>query len=193
MEATFRATLPPGNCSDDPEWYFSVDSSSCGLLTLPPNAPASGTFSAVINPDVTIYCTGKSGLFCGTPAITSFGDSSASAGSGFFIFAGPARQNRTGLLLYTDSGANNAPFEGGILCVNTAPLRRGPATSSRGLSACDGEFGMDMNAFAAGTAGGNPDPFLQVVGTQVNIQWWGRDSIATGSFLSNALQFTVCP
>ena len=40
---------------------------------------------------------------------------------------------------------------------------------------------------------GNPDPFLLVVGQRVNGQWWGRDSVATGSFLSDGIEYDVGP
>ena len=139
------------------------------------------------------YCTAKAGLMCGTPAISSFGQSSAALPADFFILAGPARSNRSGLLLYTNQGRDAQSFQGGTLCLKTPPLRRGPAVNSGGLSTCDGEFIIDMNAFAAGNAGGNPDPFLSMPGTQVNVQWWGRDSLMTGSFLSDAAEYLVCP
>ena len=41
---------------------------------------------------------------------------------------------------------------------------------------CTGMFTLDMNAFAAGAAGGAPDPGLQLAGTVVHGQWWGRDN-----------------
>jgi hypothetical protein len=55
-----------------------------------------------------------------------------------------------------------------------------------------------MNAFASGNyAPGfpiyNPAAFLSLPGQQVNCQWWGRDTPATGSFMSNALEYWVCP
>jgi hypothetical protein len=138
------------------------------------------------------YCTAKPGLSCGTPAMSTFGAPSASATSGFVVLAGPARSNKSGILLYTDQGAGVAPFNGGTLCIK-APLKRSAAVTSGGFSTCDGEFALDMNAFASGNAGGNPAPFLLTAGTVVFTQWWGRDSVATGSFLSNAMHYTVCP
>jgi len=40
--------------------------------------------------------------------------------------------------------------------------------------------------------GCNPVAFLSAPGTIVNAQWWGRDSTTTGSFLSDAVQCTIC-
>jgi len=117
---------------------------------------------------------------------------SAAATSGFFIIAGPARSNKSGILLYTDQGAGAAPFNGGTLCIKT-PLKRSAAVNSGGFSSCDGEFALDMNAFASGNAGGNPAAFLLGAGNVIFTQWWGRDSVATGSFLSDAMHYTVCP
>ena len=47
---------------------------------------------------------------------------------------------------------------------------------------CDATFTVDMNAFAAGQLGGNPKAYLAVPGTDVNCQWWGRDTFAHGFF-----------
>ena len=138
------------------------------------------------------YCTAKPGLTCGTPAMSTVGSPSASASSGFMILGGPTRSNKSGLLLYTDQGAGAAPFNGGTLCIQT-PLKRSAAATSGGFSTCDGEFALDMNAFASGNAGGNPAAFLLTSGNVIFTQWWGRDSVATGSFLSDAMQYTVCP
>jgi hypothetical protein len=151
----------------------------------------SGPFQ-LCNPAIATYCTAKPGLACGTPAIGAFGLPSVSSSSLFFIFAGPTATNASGLLLYSSSGAGNSPFQGGTLCVDTQGLRRSVAVSSGGFGTCGGEFGLDMNAFAQGNAGGNPDPFLTQIGTQVHAQWWGRDTLATGSFLSDGLRYVVC-
>jgi hypothetical protein len=187
----WHGILPPVTCVDAPEWYFSLVNPDCGTLTLPENAP-SAVFSAQVADSIATYCTAKPGLACGTPSISGIGAPSASATQGFYVLAGPAQQHRAGVLLYTNGGRNNQPFQGGTLCVSTTGLRRGPPSDSGGFAACDGEFSIDMNAFAAGLAGGHPAAFLSVPGTVVNAQWWGRDSIATGSFLSDAIEYLIC-
>jgi hypothetical protein len=150
------------------------------------------------------FCTAKAGLACGTPSISSTGTASASASSGFVISASPARGNRLGVLLYNTALAPAPlPFNGGLLCVQPMGLRRGGPTNSLGTSgACDGVFSIDMNTFAQGLwvvpptgaiPPNNPAGFLTTAGTNVHCQFWGRDSIQTGSYVSEGLSFSVCP
>ena len=158
----------------------------------------------------TPFCTAKSGLTCGVPQIDAAGIPSASATSGFVIRAGPARSCKSGILLYnTTSLAAGVPFEGGTLCVTPSQIRRAGSTNSKGTpggASCDGEFALDMNAFAAGAwsvpdcaglpsglAPNNPAAYLLSAGQDVYCQFWGRDSLATGSFVSAGLQYTVEP
>jgi hypothetical protein len=138
------------------------------------------------------FCPAKAGLACGLPAIGAAGTPSASSTSGFVISAGPARQNKTGLLIYGNTGSNNAVFQGGTLCVRP-PVRRTTAVNSGGASLCDGTFAIDMNAYAAGNLGGNPQAFLLLAGSKITAQFWGRDTLATGSFLSDGLIYIICP
>jgi hypothetical protein len=140
----------------------------------------------------TIYCTPKAALVCGTPAIHYTGFPSAAAASGFEVRSAPARAARLGVLVYGNQGRAALPFQGGILCV-LAPSRGVPASSWGTPGACDGAFAMDVNAFAHGLLGGHPKAFLLVPGTVVDVQWWGRDTLATGSHLSDALEYTVAP
>jgi hypothetical protein len=95
------------------------------------------------------FCTAKSGLACGTPQIQAFGIPSASATSGFYLIAGPARSCKSGILLYnTTRLAAGVSFRGGTLCVTPSQIRRGGPTNSGGTpggASCDGEFALDMN------------------------------------------------
>jgi len=140
-----------------------------------------------------VYCTAKANS-CGTlPTIGWTGEPSASATSGFVVHAQNAKAGKAGLLLYTDAGRGNAPFAGGILCLATNPLKRTLAVfDTVGTPGqCDGVLAFDMNAFAAGALGGNPLASLAIPGTQVNCQFWGRDTLGN-ALLSNALEYFVC-
>jgi hypothetical protein len=141
----------------------------------------------------TVYCTGKTNSCGSVPSIGWTGGPSATASSGFVVLAENAKARKAGLLLYSDSGRGNAPFAGGLLCLATSPIKRSLAvfdtTGTPGQ--CDGVLAFDMNAFAAGALGGNPLASLSVPGTQVNCQFWGRDTPGN-ALLSDALEYFVC-
>ena len=143
-----------------------------------------------------VYCTAKTNSCGALPAISSSGLPSASSTSGFTVQAAGAKALKAGLLIYTDSGRAlpATPFLGGWLCINAAPLKRSVAVvdTSGTPGACDGTLAIDVNAFAAGTLGGNPIPSLRIPGTQVNCQFWGRDTLS-GALLSDALDYLVSP
>ena len=138
------------------------------------------------------YCTAKVNS-CGTkPSIGSNGCPSAAQPNGFMVQATNTKALKAGLLIYTDSGRGNAPFSGGTLCLNT-PVKRSIAVldTSGTPSQCNGTLSLDMNCFAAGICGGNPAAYLSVPGTVVNCQFWGRDTVANGALLSDALEYFV--
>jgi hypothetical protein len=158
------------------------------------------------------FCTAKAGLVCGVPSISSSGTSSVAANSGFVVSAGPARDNRSGILMYNNLGVvSGLPFQGGTLCINSMGIRRAGSTNSMGSCppapvGCSGVFSIDMNAFAkaawvvpdcagnpAGIAPNNPAAFLLTMGTTIDCQFWGRDSVPTGSFVSDGLSYVTGP
>jgi hypothetical protein len=144
---------------------------------------------------ITSYCQAKANSCGQLPQISSTGMSSATQTSGYDVTASDAKAGRAGLLLYGMNGRATLSFAGGTLCVNP-PVRRGAAVFAIGGTqgtACDASFSIDWNAYAAGFLGGNPASFLRSLGQRVQLQWWGRDTPVHGSFLSNALDYTVCP
>jgi hypothetical protein len=150
-------------------------------------------------PPPATYCTTKvNGLGC-SPAISSTGTASATAGSGFTVTGSNVRNNKSGLLFYGNTGSASLPFLGGTLCV-AAPVKRTPGTNSYGnpfpADDCSGAYVIDMNLFAVGGLGGTPLPALTVAGTVVNCQFWGRDpgfAAPNNVTLTDGLTYTVCP
>ncbi|HTF88369.1 MAG TPA: hypothetical protein VK843_08165 [Planctomycetota bacterium] len=142
------------------------------------------------------YCTAKLNALGCLPSMRWNGIPSASAGSGFTIQCVNARNQKPGLLLYSLTGQATFPAHGAILCVN-APIRRALGVSSGGSASgddCSGILATDFNAFAVGALGGNPSLALQVPGTVVDAQYWGRDpgfAAPNNSMLSNGLHFTM--
>jgi glucose/arabinose dehydrogenase len=147
-------------------------------------------------PPVT-HCTPKVNSLGCSPTISSLGQASSSAASGFTVKALQVLNQKTGVLFYGVNGRTNTPFFGGTVCV-APPIARTRVTQSGGsplgVNDCSGVFSIDMNAFARGALGGSPHPALSITGSTINCQWWGRDPGSTNpSQLSNALEYVVCP
>ena len=152
-----------------------------------------------ICPAPVTYCTPKVNSLGCTPGISATGTASASALNGFVVKGSNVRNNKPGLLIYTNNGRSAIPFQGGTLCVNS-PIKRSTQLSSGGTvppsSDCTGVYAVDMNAFAHGVLGGIPAPYLVVAGTLVDCQIWGRDpgfAAPNNSTLTDGLEYTVCP
>jgi hypothetical protein len=139
-----------------------------------------GTFCYSTGGGFATYCTAKPNSLGCTPVISGTGSPSVTATSGFTVDCSLVRNGKSGLLFYKAGGTQaSVTFQCGILCVGPPGIQRTPARSAGGspppANDCSGVYSLDMNAFAAGLAGGNPDPALLVAGTLVQCQWWGRD------------------
>jgi uncharacterized membrane protein len=149
----------------------------------------------------TPYCTAKANSLGCHPAISADGVPSASNVWSFVVRATDVLNQTAGLFFYKVGGSSAAvPFQGGTLCVGPSGIRRTPVVFSGGNPApandCSGVYEFDFNAFAAGLAGGNPDPALLSVGSIYRCQAWGRDqgfSPPNNTSLSNALQVPIGP
>lgn len=162
--------------------------------------------SVTVNPFPT-FCTPKT-MPCGPTSIRASGTPSSTQSSGFVVSVHRIRACRAGLLLYTNQPPVAAqPFGGpgnGALCLSGMGLRRaGPIESGGTPQFCDGILSIDMNQFrslnwsASGcnpaTGQNNPAAFLGNIGTTVNAQVWGRDSVAAGQVLSDGISWAVGP
>jgi len=189
-------------------WFDSDISPTTEDLTLDAYAAGTGASSFTVsstapkggqicNSAQSIYCSPKINSQGCVPLISGTGMPSASATSGYLIQCDDVINNKSGLLFYGVNGQAGAPFQGGTLCV-AAPIKRTPGLFSGGNpppNDCSGLLSIDFNAFAQGLAGGNPLPALQVAGTVVNCQWWGRDpgfASPDNTMLSGGLEFTIC-
>ena len=93
---------------------------------------------------------------------------------------------------FLDAGSE-APFFGAPICFGPTGIRRSPGVSSGGTTVCGGAYSLDVNAFAAGSLGGNPSPALRVPGSLVYCRFWGRDDFLWGGDvqLTDALEYGV--
>jgi hypothetical protein len=121
------------------------------------------------------YCTAQVNSAGCTPAIGWSGSTSLSDAQPLVISATQMLPNKSFVLFYSASGANDAPFLGGTLCVKS-PLKRtqvGMTTSS--AMPCGATASFDFEAYLASGS----DPLLQI-GSSVWAQFWSRASRARG-------------
>ena len=207
VDATMRYTTGNGMNQQVSDANLQIDLGAVipGLFTgaVQPDRVGNFTLCYDLNPpgDLTPYCLPKVNSLNCTPAIGANGTPSASATSGFTVECVLVRNNKSGLLFYRTGGTQaGVAFQCGTLCVGPAGIKRTPAQSAGGTPPpnddCSGRYALDMNAFAAGAAGGNPDPGLLAPGTLVHCQWWGRDqgfNPPCNTTLSNGGEYTVLP
>ncbi len=141
------------------------------------------------------YCFAKQSSCSTTPSISSTGVPSATATSGFVVTASGMRAHEFGMLMYTASGPNDAPFLGGHLCIQGIHRTVLADDTVGTLGFCDGVLSIDMNSFRAGLLGGPPPlAALSLPGSTIHCQFYGHDpGNSFDTLLTAVLKFTVCP
>ena len=81
--------------------------------------------------------------------------------------------------------------EGGTLCFAT-PLKQSVSINSGGAATCDGAFVIGLELLRPRAARRKTGAVSADPGQHLNVQIWGRDSVATGISLSDALEYFVC-
>ncbi len=164
----------------DPTFFFIFDQWQVGLdnARIASEVPTS------------TFCVGKVNSQGCTAQVSLAGVPSVSSAAAFVIGAQSALNQKNGLLFY-GLGPNNAPFQGGTLCV-APPLVRTPVQSSGGNVGpddCSGTFQVNFNAWIQSGV----DASL-VAGVAAFAQYWYRDPMSTVTVgLSDAGQFTIRP
>ncbi len=160
-----------------------------------------GAFVGVVRSGVEIYGEGRVNSLGCAPSMAANGAPSATQSAGFTLSCVNVRNQALGMLMYTVNRARAAtPFQCGTRLVGPTGILRTPIRSAGGTPAgssdCSGVFALDMNAYAAGAAGGAPSPLLGAPGTLVHAQWWGRDNgyaPPCNTMLSNAAEYVILP
>ena len=137
-----------------------------------------------------VYCTAKVNSQGCLPVISATGAASYSDPAPFDVAADEMLSSKPGLFFYGYEPFA-LPFQDGFLCVKPPVKRMAPQNSGGNYppTDCSGSYAVDFNA----TIQGGGDVNL-VPGKQVFVQCWARDpQAASGTNLTDALSFTICP
>ena len=133
-----------------------------------------------------VYCTAKVNSKGCTPQIAFSGTPSVSGGA-FKVSVSKVLNQKNGLLFW-GLGANNAPFQGGTLCVAPPTVR----TSAQGTGGnpppndCTGSMSFTWTQAYLASVG-------LTAGDTAFCQFWYRDPGSPSTTgLSDAVQFTLC-
>jgi hypothetical protein len=136
------------------------------------------------------YCSAKTNSQGCPPEIAWSGNPSLSGPDDFLVTASQELNHRSGFLLWSTTSASNFVL-GGILCV--AAFKRTPSQDSGGTALptidCSGHYQYHFSHAYM-------DKHQLIVGTTVYVQYFARDPFhvdGTGTSLSDALKFTICP
>jgi len=142
------------------------------------------------------YCTAGTTASGCQATITSSGNASATAGSGFFTFVTNVEGQKDGLIFYSQNGRQANPWGNGtsFQCIVPPVKRSALLTGSGTVGTCSGVFAQDLNARwcpSCPKPGHQPTPAVRL-----QLQSWFRDPLNTSNqttSLSNALEVDVLP
>jgi len=135
------------------------------------------------------YCTAKVTSGGCVPAMSASGTPSLSSPAGFAVQASQVQPNVFGLVFFSLSGPNNAPFQGGFLCFKS-PFYRLKVKNAGGSGPCTGSFAYTLADFIAHPTAGS----LIGAGSRISAEAWFRDLPSpSGTGFSDGLDFYVCP
>lgn len=142
------------------------------------------------------YCTAGTSTNGCVPAIQASAQPSVSFANACMLSVANVEGQKSGLLFYgtNNSGFSRSPWGGGTsyLCAK-APTQRTTAQNSGGtLSTCNGQLGLDWNAYQSANPAALGNPWA--AGAKVFAQAWYRDPLAAKTTnLSNAVEMTYQP
>ena len=136
-------------------------------------------------PRAVVYCLARADAAGCAGALESFGEPSASAGSGFVVGARGLAPGTLGLFLLGAGGPALLLQDAGFLCLGTPRAHTRLRAASGASSACGAGIAADLNAELGMLAGLAP-------GTTLHAQLWTRDAAGT-PVLGEAVAFTPGP
>jgi len=182
-----------------PREALARDFDGDGLLDLvvADGLPSFSTLRALPGVQASGYCSpGQFTAYTNCVPLTSVaGAPSVSAPDGFRISVTALPPSTTGLVLYSVSGRQMTPWAAtpataSWLCLRQ-PVQRTPIGTTLATGACDRRFVLDFNRYRTLHPNSLGQPFQ--VGQLVQAQAWLRDTQASGTLLSAAIEFVLGP
>lgn len=158
--------------------------------------PSFSTLRALPGVQASGYCApGHFTAYTCVPLTSVTGAPSVSASDGFRISVTSLPPATSGLVLYSVSGRQMTPWAatpatGSWLCLRQ-PVQRTPLGTTLSIGSCDRRFVLDFNRYRQLHPNSLGQPFQ--VGQLVQAQAWLRDTSASGTLLSAAVEFVLGP
>jgi hypothetical protein len=173
-----------------------VDGDGLPDLVVADSLPSFSTLRALPGVRASGYCAaGHFTVYPCVPLTSVTGAPSVSAPDGFRISVTGLPPGTSGLVLYSVSGRQMTPWTASPataswLCLRQ-PVQRTPLGTTLSTGGCDRRFVLDFNRYRRLHPSSLGQPFQ--VGQLVQAQAWLRDTSASGTLLSAAVEFALEP